>query len=68
MCLSVARAVIININRPKDGETGRQKRAKLSLDPQGNPDGPNFLKSYVLENVFCDDVNPHIKRAVYRPN
>ncbi|KAL8100265.1 uncharacterized protein LOC141683475 [Apium graveolens] len=59
---------INNLNKPKEGESGRQKRAKLSKDPRGKPDGPSFLKPHIPEVSLGDDVDPPIKGHAYRPN
>lgn len=67
MCIFTAYAAINDINRPKDGETGRYKRVKLSLDPRENSDGPSFLKPHGPENVLSDDVDPLAEGSVYRP-
>ncbi|KAL8104285.1 hypothetical protein AgCh_028489 [Apium graveolens] len=59
---------INNLNKPKEGESGRQKRAKLTKDPRGKPDGPSFLKPHAPDVSLGNDVDPPIKGHAYRPN
>ncbi|KAL8098358.1 hypothetical protein AgCh_031208 [Apium graveolens] len=59
---------INNVNRPKEGEFGRQKRAKLNRDPRGKPDAPAFLKPHVPVVELGDDVDPPLKAHSSRPN
>ena len=59
---------INNVNRPKEGESGRQKRAKLNRDPRSKPDGPSFLKPHVPVVELGDDVDPPLKAHSFRPN
>ncbi|KAL8116823.1 hypothetical protein AgCh_023117 [Apium graveolens] len=59
---------INNVNRPKEGESGRQKRAKLNKDPRSKPDGPSFLKPHVPVVELGDDVDPPLKAHSFRPN
>ena len=56
------------MNRPKEGETGRQKRARLNQDPRGKPDAPVFLRPHVPTTELGDDGIPPQKGAVFRPN
>ena len=58
---------INEINKPKDGETGRQKRHRLNQDTRGKPDAPAFLRPHQPDNPLGDDgVLP--KGPVFRPN
>ncbi|KAL8123914.1 hypothetical protein AgCh_011789 [Apium graveolens] len=59
---------INNVNRPKEGESGRQKRAKLNRDPRSKPDGPTFLKPHIPVVELGDDVDPPLKAHFFRPN
>ncbi|XP_074357867.1 uncharacterized protein LOC141697403 isoform X2 [Apium graveolens] len=59
---------INNVNRPKEGESGRQKRAKLNRDPRSKPDAPAFLKPHVPVVELGDDVDPPLKAHSFRPN
>ena len=67
--LSFSACQAINeINKPKDGETGRQKWHRLNQDPRGKPDAPIFLRPHQLENSHGDDGVPPPKGPVFRPN
>lgn len=61
-----AASVAINdVNRPKESETGHQKRARLNLYPRGKPDALIFLRHHVPENELGDDGDAPVKRSVY---
>ncbi|KAL8155484.1 hypothetical protein AgCh_000754 [Apium graveolens] len=59
---------INNINRPKEGEYGRQKRAKLNKDPRSKPDAPIFLRPHAPVVELGDDMDPPLKVHSFRPN
>lgn len=61
-------AAINDFNKPKEGETARQKRARLNMNPQAKLDAPTFLRPHVPENELGDDESLQPKGAVIRPN
>ncbi|KAL8134593.1 hypothetical protein AgCh_009569 [Apium graveolens] len=59
---------INNINTPKEGESGCQKKAKLNKDPRNKADAPSFLRPHVPVVELGDDVDPPFKEHSFRPN
>lgn len=60
--------MINEVNKPKEGETSRQKRHRLNQDPRGKPDAPTFVRPYQPDNPLGDDGLALQKGPVYRPN